>query len=143
MHRASFVSLVSFGLVLSACGSAAAPKAVFPTPLTIDDVPADGCGQFELMALKGTDDVRAATDVRARCDSSYICSPRVAGSRVELHGLAPGVTKLHLEYTDPKTGEALTRDIPVTIVPAAPDAAAKHAHFGTPSCGYLPVGRQP
>lgn len=122
-------------LVLAGCG-ASASHATFPVPASITTLAADSCGQFELVADKGTDRARAAVDVRARCDNSYICSPRVASNRIELHGVGPGTTTLHLEYADPNGGAPHQADVAVTVV--AP-TSKPHSSFGTVGCSYIPV----
>ncbi len=133
MHKAARI-VISMALV--GCAATATGRSPVGVPAAVSALPAETCGQFELVADKGKATARAATDVRARCDNSYLCAPRVASNRVELHALAPGATTLHLEYTDPATGKGYSDDVPITVSAAQANVRVR---YGTAGCSYLPV----
>ncbi len=122
--------------VLMGCSAATPVRSPVAVPAAVDGLAAETCGQFELVVDKGKPTARAVTNLRARCDSSYTCAPRVSSNRVELQGLAPGKTTLHLEYTDPATGKSYANDIPVAVAAAK---SSDGARYGTKGCAYIPT----
>lgn len=139
MRSSSWSVVVSCGLVVG-CGAAGPAHSPAAVPGAVEGLPAETCGQFEVVADKGKASAHAVTDLRARCNNSYTCSPRVASNKVELQTLAPGKTTLHLEYTDPATGNAYSDDVPVTVI-----AGQSHVkvRYGTMGCSYIPVKSRP
>lgn len=121
-------------LLGAGCSSAPLNPTHAPAPTDVANLPSDSCGRFELTFDKGTPKERAAQNVRARCESSYICTPRVSSNRVEVAGVGPGSTKLHLEFEDPESGKTHSTDSVVTVT------QAPVRKFKPPSdCQYVPL----